>query len=153
MYWCLRVSGNQPKVGGVGSSTSGSHPHVGLKVNMLHTTNTLHGPISDTWPCHSHPSPQCFYFCINSNTKVQKTLRRVRYIFCTSWTVACQVPWSMALPRQEYWSGLPLPSPGDLPDPGIEPESPALAGDSLPLSYLGSPSWLIKATTDLGTYH
>ena len=41
---------------------------------------------------------------------------------------ACQVPLSMRLPRQEYWSGLPFPSPGDLPDPGIEPVSPALAG-------------------------
>ena len=40
----------------------------------------------------------------------------------------------MGFPRQEYWSGSPLPSPGDLPGPGIEPTSPALAGDSLPLS-------------------
>ena len=46
---------------------------------------------------------------------------------------------SMGLGRQEYWSGLPLPSPGDLPDPGIKPVSPALQVDSLPLSHLGSP--------------
>ena len=46
--------------------------------------------------------------------------------FATSWTVACQVPLSMGFPRQEYWSGLPIPSPGDLSDPGIEPKSPAL---------------------------
>ena len=39
----------------------------------------------------------------------------------TPWTVACQVPLSMGLSRQEYWSGLPFPSPGDLPDPGINP--------------------------------
>ena len=44
----------------------------------------------------------------------------------TSWTVVCQVPLSMGFSRQEYWSGLPFPSPGDLPDPGIEPGSPAL---------------------------
>ena len=47
------------------------------------------------------------------------------------WTVALQAPLSMGFLRQEYWSGLPFPSPGDLPDPGIEPESlmsPALAG-------------------------
>ena len=49
---------------------------------------------------------------------------------------------SMEFSRQEYWSGLPFPTPGDLPDSGIEPtslESPALAADSLPLSYQGSP--------------
>ena len=44
----------------------------------------------------------------------------------TPWTVAHQAPLSLGFPRQEYWSGLPLPSPGDLPDPGIEPKSPAL---------------------------
>ena len=48
--------------------------------------------------------------------------------FATPWTVACQAPLSMEFPRQEYWSGLPFPSPGDLPDPGIEPVSLALAG-------------------------
>ena len=50
----------------------------------------------------------------------------------TPWTVACQVPPSMGFSRQEYWSGLPFPSPGDLPDPGIEPRSPALQADALP---------------------
>ena len=47
--------------------------------------------------------------------------------FATPWTVACQAPLSMGFPRQEYWGGLLFPSPGDLPDPGIEPMSPALA--------------------------
>ena len=46
----------------------------------------------------------------------------------TPWTVAHQAPPTMGFSRQEYWSGLPFPSPGDLPDPGIEPASPALAG-------------------------
>ena len=50
----------------------------------------------------------------------------------TPWTVACQTPLSMGFSRQEYWSGLPFPSPGDLPDPGIEPGAPALQADSLP---------------------
>ena len=59
-------------------------------------------------------------------------------LFATSWTVACQVPLFMGFSRCEYWSGLPFPSPGDLPDPGIEPRSPALAGGSLPLNHLGS---------------
>ena len=52
--------------------------------------------------------------------------------FVIPWTVAPQAPLSMGFPRQEYWSGLPFPSPGDLPDPGIEPGSPALQADSLP---------------------
>ena len=46
--------------------------------------------------------------------------------FVTPWTVAHQAPLSMGFPRQEYWSGLPFLPPGDLPDPGIEPRSPAL---------------------------
>ena len=48
------------------------------------------------------------------------------------WTIAHQAPLSMGIPRQEYWHGLPFPSPGDLPDQGIEPGSPALQADSLP---------------------
>ena len=47
-------------------------------------------------------------------------------LFVTLWTVVCQAPLSMGFSRQEYWSGLPFLSPGDLPDPGIEPRSPAL---------------------------
>ena len=50
----------------------------------------------------------------------------------TPWTVACQAPLSVGFSRQEYWRGLPFPSPGDLSDPGIEPRSPALQADSLP---------------------
>ena len=48
------------------------------------------------------------------------------------WTVACQASLSMGFSRQEYWSGLPFPSPGDLPDPGIKPGSAALQADGLP---------------------
>ena len=47
--------------------------------------------------------------------------------FVTPWTVACQVPLSVGFPRQEYWSGVPFPPSGDLPDPGIKPVVPALA--------------------------
>ena len=50
----------------------------------------------------------------------------------TPWIVACQAPLSMEFSRQEYWSGLPFPSPGDLPNPGIKPDLPALQADSLP---------------------
>ena len=58
----------------------------------------------------------------------------------TPWTVAHQAPLSMGFSRQEYWSGLPFPSPGDLPDPGTEPGSPALQADSLPSEPPGKPS-------------
>ena len=54
--------------------------------------------------------------------------------FVTPWTIACQASLSMGFPRQEYWSGLPFPSPGTLPDPGIKTKSPAWQADSLPLS-------------------
>ena len=57
----------------------------------------------------------------------------------TPWTVACQAPPSMGFSRQEYWSGLPFPSPGDLPNPGIKPRSPALQADSLPSEPPGKP--------------
>ena len=60
-----------------------------------------------------------------------KLLSRVR-LFATPWTVAYQAPLSMGFSRQECWSELPFPSPGDLPEPGIEPGSPALQADALP---------------------
>ena len=53
-------------------------------------------------------------------------------LFATLWTVAHQAPLSVGFSRQEYWSGLLFPSPGDLPSSGIEPRSPALQADSLP---------------------
>ena len=57
----------------------------------------------------------------------------------TPWTVARQAPLSMGISRQECWSGLPFPSPGHLPDPGIEPGSPALRADALPSEPPGKP--------------
>ena len=59
------------------------------------------------------------------------------WLFATPWTVAYQAPQSMAFSRQEYWSGSPFPSPRALPDPGIEPESPALWADAFPFEPLG----------------
>ena len=58
--------------------------------------------------------------------------------FATLWTVACEAPLSMAFPSQEYWSGLPFPSPGDLLDPGVKPVSPALADGFLTTDPLGN---------------
>ena len=60
-----------------------------------------------------------------------KSLSRVQ-LFATPWTIAHQAPPSMEFSRQEYWSGLPFPSPGDLPHPGIEPGSPTLQANTLP---------------------
>ena len=60
-------------------------------------------------------------------------------LFSIPWSVAHQVLQSMGFPRQEYWSGLLFPSPGDRPNTGIQPTSPALHEDSLPLSHQGSP--------------
>ena len=59
-------------------------------------------------------------------------------LFATPWIVARQTPLAMGFSRQEYWSRFPSPSPRDLPDPGMEPRSPALQTDSLPLSHQGS---------------
>ena len=70
-------------------------------------------------------------------------VRRPAKLFVTPWTAALQAPLSMEFSRQEYWSGLPFPTPGNLPSPGTEtasPESPALQVDFLPLSHLGRPS-------------
>ena len=64
-------------------------------------------------------------------SKWVKSLRHV-WLFATLWTVAYQAPLSMGFSRQEYWSGLPFPSPGDLPDSGMEPRSPALQTDAFP---------------------
>ena len=80
------------------------------------------------------------------------SLSHVR-LFATLWTIAHQAPPSMEFPRQEYWSGLPFPSLGDLPDPGIKPRSPALKADTLPSEPPGKPhgceSWTIKKTEQL----
>ena len=71
--------------------------------------------------------------CVSSVASVLSQL------FATPWTVACQAPLFMGFPRLEYWSGLPFPTPGDLPDPGSKCESPALQADSLPSEPPGKP--------------
>ena len=79
--------------------------------------------------------------CQQSNVRYKvkvKSLSRVR-LFATLWTVAHHVPQSMGFSRQEYWSGLPFPSPENLPDPGIEPRSPALQADALTSEPPGKP--------------
>ena len=76
-----------------------------------------------------------------------KLLSRVQ-LFASPWTVAYQAPPSMGFSRQDCWRGLPFPSPGDLPNPGIEPGSPALQADALPSEPPGKPwcCWYTKAS-------
>ena len=77
-------------------------------------------------------------------------------LFATPWTVAHQVPLSLEFPRQEYWSKLPFPSPGDLPDPGIEPmspESPALADGFYNIEPPGKPMIILVSFTKEGKYN
>ena len=79
----------------------------------------------------------CLYVCVFSCSVMSDS--------AIPWSVACQAPLPMTFSGQEYWSGLPFPSPGDLPDPGIEPvslASPALQADSLLLSHRGSPIYV-----------
>ena len=95
-------------------------------------------------PCNVHP------FFLPNRTSVLSKIQCACvlshfspvWFFMTLWTVAHLAPLSMGSSRQEYWSGLPYPSPRDLPDPGIKPESPkasVLQADSLLLSHRGSP--------------
>ena len=79
----------------------------------------------------SHETDRCLLLGRKAVTNLcVKSLSRIR-LFATPWTVAYQAPPSMGSSRPEYWSGLPFPSPGDLPDPGIEPGSPAFQADAV----------------------
>ena len=86
---------------------------------------------------------QCQRVLKVKKVKEVKSLSRVR-LFATPWTVAYQASLSMELSRQGYWSGLPFPSPGGLPDPGIEPRSPTLQADTLPSEPPGKPKSQLK---------
>ena len=77
----------------------------------------------------------------DAGVKVKVKLLSHVQLFATPWMVAYQALRSMGFSSQEYWSGLPFPFPGDLPDPGIEPESPALKTDSLPFEPPGEALW------------
>ena len=78
---------------------------------------------------------------MNNGVKVKvKLLSRVQ-LFATPWTVAHQAPPSMGFSWQEYWGGLPFPSPGNLLNPRIEPRSPTLEADALTSEAPGKPKW------------
>ena len=83
-----------------------------------------------------------------ASRKLLSRLGRLRVLAAqswTPWTVAQQAPLSTGFSRQEYWSGLPFPPPGDLPNPGIKPKSPIPQADSLPSEPPGKPSTPLKA--------
>ena len=94
-------------------------------------TTVLNGSTYHTWRC-------------TGITFTVKSLSCI-WLFETSWTVACQAPLSMGFSRQEYWRGLPFPSPRDLPNPQIEPVSPILADRFFTTESLGKP----EITADL----
>ena len=85
---------------------------------------------------HQLPTWHVWMSQVCTNWSEVKSLSRVQ-LSATPWKVTYQAPWSMGFSRQEYWSGLPFPSPGDLPNPGIEPGSPALQTEALPSEPLG----------------
>ena len=83
-----------------------------------------------------HLFPWCVFSCVR--------------LFETPWTVACQAPLSMGFSGQEYWNGLPFPSPGHLPNPGIEPASlmsPALAGGFFTTTAPGKPQDVVTTAS------
>ena len=90
--------------------------YVGMKYSFIHSVS------DEVWEINER---------IKYKEKKMKSLSRVR-LFATPWTVDYQAPPSMGFFRQECWSGLPFSSPGDLPNPEIEPRSPALQADALP---------------------
>ena len=102
------------------------------------------------WELAREPLRSAFISCFRTPLRVHvdigkclspsvKLLSHV-WLFVTLWTVAHQAPPSMGFSRQEYWSGLPLPSPEDFPHPGIEPRSPSLQADALTSQPPGKPS-------------
>ena len=106
-----------------------SHTHTHSFLDLIEV-------ITESWvefPVSYSPS----WLIISFRYKV-KSLSRIP-LFSTPWTVAYQAPLSMGFPRQGYWSGLPFPSPGDLPNPGIESGSPELQADALPSEPPGKP--------------
>ena len=102
-------------------------------------------------------SPTFFFLLIyNSVPRFVFAINAVKSLSCvwllaTPWNVACQAPLSLGFPRQEYWSGLPFPSPGNLPDPRIKPVSPALAGIFFTTEPPGKLDWNKKVWRAFGS--
>ena len=134
----------------VGCANASSSPLGALKRHL--TTNTPlstgcspltpQGPCPDPtvgsgWLWKAHTASFCWICCTLAGSPLLLFSRWVVSDFVNPWTVAHPAPLSMGFLRQEYWSGLLFPSPGDRPDPGIEPAFPVTQADSLPLSHQG----------------
>ena len=101
-----------------------------------HIGNKIHHLFPDRKRKETHPSPQKLK--VEGNSVVNYAAKSLQS--CpTLCIIDCQALLSMEFSRQEYWSGLPFPSPGDLPNPWIEHQSPALQADSLPLRHQEGP--------------
>ena len=137
-------------LGGSVSSASSTNPAMNFPINYLQRAGVLVQKVVTTtgWELLSSlPGMLSLlkFLCSVSlptelwgKPKKVKSLSRFQ-LFATPWTVACQAPSSMGFYRQEYWSGLPFPSPVDHPNPGMEPRSPTLQADSLPSEPPGKP--------------
>ena len=99
------------------------------------TTTTHGGHMNKVRKPHRKLNKSALYF-----GKRKKDSAKSCLTLAIPWTVACQGPLSMGFSGQEYWSGLPFPSPGKLPNPGIESKSPALQADALPTEVCWEPS-------------
>ena len=109
-------------------------PTPGVHSNSRPSSQWCHPAISSSVV----PFSSCPQSLPASESMKVKSLSRV-WLFASPWTVAYQAPPSMGFSRQECWSGLPFPSPGHLPNPGIEPGSPAFQADALPSEPPGKP--------------
>ena len=127
-----------------------SHLHNLLPV-FLKSVNAFSLPYPPSYFLIPLPVSSCLSLSSWLLVKV-KLLSCVR-LFVTPWTVAYLAPPSMGFSRQEYWSGVPFPSPGDLPDPGIEPRSPAFQADALTSEPPGEAPWLLEETSTVVQNH
>ena len=111
---------------------------------MVHQNKTLNIPFSGSrtfYKIFRRSTPCKHKVTVLLPKELSRLLSRVQ-LYVTPWTVAHQAPLSIGFSRQEYWSGLPFPSPGDLPDPGIKPRSPTLQADALTSEPPGKPKEL-----------
>ena len=116
------------------------HPS-GMNITVIASRSLflhLHQPSSELTPLSCTPIVFCIIFIVLSHI----------WLGATPWTIACQVPLSMEFSRQEIWSGLPFPSPEDLPNAGIEFTFPALQADSLLSEPPGNP-FIISIKPDI----
>ena len=115
---------------------------ISLKIILLKIINKLLKntlTLSLMMKSHIILFPEILFLSLYLIVYLQAQLLHLVRLFVTPWTVAHQAPLSVEFSRQEYWSRLPFPIPGDLPNSGIKLASPALPVDSLPVCYLGIP--------------